>query len=62
MFGGLYPKEEDQLKEGEHKEDEFFPMFGGIYPDKDDQLEDKEPMDDIADYEENDITNDEEVD
>jgi hypothetical protein len=37
-------------------------MFSGLYPDKDDQLEDKEPMDDIADYEEDDITDDEDVD
>ena len=37
-------------------------MFSGLYPDEDDQLEDEEPTDDIADYEEDDIANDEDVD
>ena len=52
MCDGLYPKEDDQLEEGEHKEDGFFPMFGGLYLEEDDQGEEEEPMDDIADYEE----------
>jgi hypothetical protein len=30
MFGSLYPEEDDQLKEGVHEEDEFFPMFGSL--------------------------------
>ena len=37
-------------------------MFSGLYPDEDDQLEDEGLMDDIADYEEDDIANDEDVD
>jgi hypothetical protein len=37
-------------------------MFSSLYPDEDDQLEDEGLMDDIADYEEDDITNDEDVD
>jgi hypothetical protein len=37
-------------------------MFSGLYPDEDDQLEDEEPMDDIVDYEEDDIADDEDVD
>jgi hypothetical protein len=40
----------------------FFSTFSGVYPDKDNQLKDKELMDDIVDYEEDDITDDEEVD
>jgi hypothetical protein len=62
MFGGLYPNGDDQLEEGGHKEDGFFTMFGGLYPDEDDQLEDEEPTYDITNYEEDDITDDEEVD
>jgi hypothetical protein len=38
------------------------PLFNGLYPTEDDQLEDEEPTDDIADYEEDDIANDEDVD
>jgi hypothetical protein len=41
MFDGLYPEEDDQLEEGEHKEDGFFPMFGSLYPEEDDQLEEE---------------------
>ena len=37
-------------------------MFSSLYPDEDDQLEDEGLMDDIANYEEDDITNDEDVD
>jgi hypothetical protein len=37
-------------------------MFSGLYPDEDDQLEDEEPTDDIADYGEDDIADDEKVD
>jgi hypothetical protein len=51
MFGGLYPKEDDQLEEEEHEEDGFFPMFGGLYPEEDDQGEEEEPTDDIVNYE-----------
>jgi hypothetical protein len=40
----------------------LYPMFSSLYPDEDDQLEDEGLMDDIADYEEDDITNDEDVD
>jgi hypothetical protein len=61
--------EEDSIKqplvsdlEEEHEEDGFFPMFGGLYPDEDDQLEDEEPTDDIANHEEDDITDYEDVD
>jgi hypothetical protein len=36
-------------------------MFGGLYPDEDDQLEDEEPMDDITDYEEDDVAFDEDL-
>jgi hypothetical protein len=38
------------------------PMFSGLYPDEDDRLEDEEPTDDIANYEEDDIADDEDVD
>jgi hypothetical protein len=47
--------------EEEYKEYGLHPMFSGFYPDEDDQLEDEEPTDDIADYEEDDIADDEEV-
>jgi hypothetical protein len=40
----------------------FFPMFGGLYPDEDDHLEDEEPTNDIADYKEDDVTDDEVID
>jgi hypothetical protein len=36
-------------------------MFSGLYPNIDDQLEDEEPMDDIANYEEDDIVDDEDI-
>jgi hypothetical protein len=52
IFSGLYPDEDDQLEDEEPTD--------GI-ADKDDQLEDGEPMDDITDYEEDDITNYNEV-
>jgi hypothetical protein len=48
--------------EEKHKEDGFFPMFGGLYPNEDNQLEDEKPTDDIIDYEEDDIADNEEVD
>jgi hypothetical protein len=37
-------------------------MFSGLYPDEYDQLEDEESMDNIADYKEDDIAYDEDVD
>jgi hypothetical protein len=37
-------------------------MFSSLYPGEDDQLEDEEPTDDIADYEEDNIADDEDVD
>jgi hypothetical protein len=37
-------------------------MFSGLYPNEDDQLEDEKPTDGIADYEEDDIADDEDVD
>ena len=37
-------------------------IFGSLYLDEDDQLEVEEPTDDITDYEEDDIADDEEVD
>ena len=49
------------LKE-EYEEYGLHPMFSSLYPDKDDQLEDEEPTGDIADYEEDDIVDDEDVD
>ena len=55
----FYPEKEDQLKEGEHREDGVLPIFGDLYLDEDDQLEDEKPTNDIADYEEDDITDDE---
>ena len=42
------------LKE-EYEEYELHPMFDGLYPSEDEQLEEEELMDDIADYEEDDI-------
>ena len=48
--------------EEEYKEYGLHPMFSGLYPDEDDHLEDKGLMDDVANYEEDDITNDEDVD
>ena len=48
--------------EEEDEEDWFFPIFGGLYPDEDDQLGDEEPTDDIAEDEEYDIVEYEEVD
>ena len=48
--------------EEEHEEDGFFPIFGGLYLDEDDQLEDEEPMNDMIDYEEDDIADYKEVD
>jgi hypothetical protein len=48
--------------EEEYEEYGLHPMFSGLYPDADDQLEDEEPTDDIADYEEDDIADDEDVD
>jgi hypothetical protein len=47
--------------EEEYEEYGLHPMFSGFYPDEDDQLEDEEPTDDIANYEEDDIADDEEV-
>jgi hypothetical protein len=41
----------------EYEEYGLHPMFSGLYPEEDDQLEDEEPMDDIANYEEDDIVN-----
>jgi hypothetical protein len=49
------------LEEG-YEDYGLYPMFSSLYPDEDDQLEDEGLMDDIADYEEDDITNDEDVD
>jgi hypothetical protein len=49
------------LKE-EYEEYGLHPMFSDLYPDEDDQLEDEEPTDDNADYEEDDIADDEGVD
>jgi hypothetical protein len=40
--------------EKEYEEYELHPMFNGLYPDKDDPMEGKEPMDNIADYEDDD--------
>jgi hypothetical protein len=40
----------------------FIFIFGGFYHDEDDQLEDEEPKDGIANYEEDDIADNEEVD
>jgi hypothetical protein len=48
--------------EEEYEENGLHPMFSGLYPNEDDQLEDEKPIDDIADHEENDIANDEDVD
>jgi hypothetical protein len=48
--------------EEEYEEYGLHPMFSGLYPNEDDQLEDEEPMDDIANYEEDDIADDEGVD
>jgi hypothetical protein len=52
IFSGLYPDEDDQLEDEEPTD--------GI-TDEDDQLEDGEPTHDITDYEEDDITNYNEV-
>ena len=49
------------LKE-EYEDYGLHPMFSGLYLDEDNQLEDEGLMDDIADYEEDDIANDEDVD
>ena len=46
----------------EYEDYGFHPMFSGLYPVEDDQLEDERLMDDIANYEEDDIANDEDVD
>ena len=48
--------------EEEYEEYGLHHMFSGFYPKEDDQLEDEEPTNDIANYEEDDITNDEDVD
>jgi hypothetical protein len=48
--------EEEYEKYGLH------PIFSGLYLDEDGQLEDEEPMDDVADSEEDYIINDEDVD
>jgi hypothetical protein len=48
--------------EEEYEDYGLHPMFSGLYPDEDDQLEDEEPTDDIADYEEDDIVDVEDVD
>jgi hypothetical protein len=37
-------------------------IFNGLYPDEDGQLEDEEPTEDIADFEEEYITNDKDTD
>ena len=37
------------------------PIFSGLCPNEDDQLEDEEPMDEIANYEEDNITDDEDL-
>jgi hypothetical protein len=48
--------------EEEYEEYELHSMFSGLYLDEDDQLEDEEPTNDIANYEEEDIADDEDVD
>jgi hypothetical protein len=48
--------------EEEYEEYGLHPMFSGLYPNEDDQLEDEKPTDGIADYEEDDIADDEDVD
>jgi hypothetical protein len=48
--------------EEEYEEYGLHPMFSGLYPDEDDQLEDEKPTDDITNYEEDDIADDEDVD
>jgi hypothetical protein len=48
--------------EEEFEEYGLHPIFNGLYPDEDGQLEDEEPTDDIADFEEEYITNDEDTD
>ena len=48
--------------EEEYEEYGLHPMFSGLYPNEDDRLEDEEPMDDITDYEKDDIADDEDVD
>jgi hypothetical protein len=48
--------------EEEYEEYGLHPMFSDLYLNEDDQLEDEEPKDDIADYEKDDIVDDEGVD
>jgi hypothetical protein len=48
--------------EEKYEEYGLHPMFSGLYPDEDDELEDERPTDDIVNYEEDDIANDEDVD
>jgi hypothetical protein len=48
--------------EEEFEEYGLHPIFNGLYPDEDGQPEDEEPTDDIADFEEDYITKDEDVD
>ena len=48
--------------EEEYEEYGLHLIFSGLCPNEDDQLEDEEPMDYIVNYEEDDITDDENVD
>jgi hypothetical protein len=48
--------------EEEYEEYGLHSMFSGLYLNEDDQLEDEEPTNDIANYEEDDIADDEDVD
>jgi hypothetical protein len=57
------PNEEPLASDLEEEYEEYglHPMFSGLYPYEDDQLEDGEPTNDIANYEEDDITDYKEV-
>jgi hypothetical protein len=58
------PIEEPLESDPKEKYEEYglHPMFSSLYPNADDQLEDEEPTNDITDYEEDDIADDDDVD